>query len=628
MSMTREQRWLTGIALCISMLEKQLNKPLHLPRLPELPHILTEFERHKMTLSNTATPKYYGEFRDRVLRGEIPVPKTIEMEMNRIDALIASPRYYYDDTAIDGFIKYCEDELTLVDGGDFKMLDTFKLWAESLLAWFYYETVSEFVPDETGHHGKYVQVERKRRLINKQYLIVGRGAAKSMYMSFIHAYFLNIDPSSTHQIATAPTMPQAEETLSPLKTAIVRSKGPYFKLLTSGLVSSGKGGRAQKTLLDSTKRGIENFSNSSLLEVRPMSVDKLQGLRSKINTVDEWLSGDVRQDVIAALEQGASKIQDWVVLAVSSEGTARNGVGDSIKMELMSILKGDYYDPHTSIWYYRLDNVEEVGDPNMWMKAQPNIGATVSYETYQRDVARAENVPSARNDILAKRFGIPMEGYTYFFPYEETLVHPIREYWQMPCAMGADLSQGDDFCAFTFLFPLGDGSFGVKTRAYITVRTFDNLPSAGRIKYEEFIREGSLHVMEGVVLDMMEVYNDLDEYILKSEYDVRAFGYDPYNAREFVERWVGENGPYGVQKVIQGAKTESVPLGELKALSENRMLLFDQELMGWAMGNTITLEDTNGNRKILKKRMDLKIDSVAAMVDAWVAYKANSDDFR
>lgn len=581
-----------------------------------------------MTLSNTATPKYYGEFRDRVLRGEIPVPKTIEMEMNRIDALIASPRYYYDDTAIDGFIKYCEDELTLVDGGDFKMLDTFKLWAESLLAWFYYETVSEFVLDETGHHGKYVQVERKRRLINKQYLIVGRGAAKSMYMSFIHAYFLNIDPSSTHQIATAPTMPQAEETLSPLKTAIVRSKGPYFKLLTSGLVSSGKGGRAQKTLLDSTKRGIENFSNSSLLEVRPMSVDKLQGLRSKINTVDEWLSGDVRQDVIAALEQGASKIQDWVVLAVSSEGTARNGVGDSIKMELMSILKGDYYDPHTSIWYYRLDNVEEVGDPNMWMKAQPNIGATVSYETYQRDVARAENVPSARNDILAKRFGIPMEGYTYFFPYEETLVHPIREYWQMPCAMGADLSQGDDFCAFTFLFPLGDGSFGVKTRAYITVRTFDNLPSAGRIKYEEFIREGSLHVMEGVVLDMMEVYNDLDEYILKSEYDVRAFGYDPYNAREFVERWVGENGPYGVQKVIQGAKTESVPLGELKALSENRMLLFDQELMGWAMGNTITLEDTNGNRKILKKRMDLKIDSVAAMVDAWVAYKANSDDFR
>lgn len=581
-----------------------------------------------MALSNTATPKYYGEFRDRVLRGEIPVPKTIEMEMNRIDALIASPRYYYDDTAIDGFIKYCENELTLVDGSDFKMLDTFKLWAESLLAWFYYETVSEFVLDETGHHGKYVQVERKRRLVNKQYLIVGRGAAKSMYMSFIHAYFLNIDPSSTHQIATAPTMPQAEETLSPLKTAIVRSKGPYFKLLTSGLVSSGKGGRAQKTLLDSTKRGIENFSNSSLLEVRPMNVDKLQGLRSKINTVDEWLSGDVRQDVIAALEQGASKIQDWVVLAVSSEGTARNGVGDSIKMELMSILKGDYYDPHTSIWYYRLDNVDEVGDPNMWVKAQPNIGATVSYETYQRDVARAENVPSARNDILAKRFGIPMEGYTYFFPYEETQPHPNREYWQMPCAMGADLSQGDDFCAFTFLFPLGDGSFGVKTRAYITVRTFDNLPAAGRLKYEEFIREGSLHVLEGVVLDMMEVYNDLDEYILKSEYDVRAFGYDPYNAREFVERWIGENGPYGVQKVIQGAKTESVPLGELKALSENRMLLFDQELMGWAMGNTITLEDTNGNRKILKKRMDLKIDSVAAMVDAWVAYKSNSDDFR
>lgn len=581
-----------------------------------------------MTLSNTATPKYYGEFRNRVLRGEIPVPKTIEMEMNRIDALIASPRYYYDDTAIDGFIKYCENELTLVDGGDFKMLDTFKLWAESLLAWFYYETVSEFVLDETGHHGKYVQVERKRRLVNKQYLIVGRGAAKSMYMSFIHAYFLNIDPSSTHQIATAPTMPQAEETLSPLKTAIVRSKGPYFKLLTSGLVSSGKGGRAQKTLLDSTKRGIENFSNSSLLEVRPMNVDKLQGLRSKINTVDEWLSGDVRQDVIAALEQGASKIQDWVVLAVSSEGTARNGVGDSIKMELMSILKGDYYDPHTSIWYYRLDNVEEVGDPNMWMKAQPNIGATVSYETYQRDVARAENVPSARNDILAKRFGIPMEGYTYFFPYEETQPHPNREYWQMPCSMGADLSQGDDFCAFTFLFPLADGSFGVKTRAYITVRTFDNLPAAGRIKYEEFIREGSLQVLEGVVLDMMEVYNDLDDYILKSEYDVRAFGYDPYNAKEFVERWIGENGPYGVQKVIQGAKTESVPLGELKALSENRMLLFDQELMSWAMGNTITLEDTNGNRKILKKRMDLKIDSVAALVDAWVAYKSNSDDFR
>lgn len=580
-----------------------------------------------MTLSNTATPKYYGEFRDKVLAGEIPVSRTIEMEMNRIDDLIANPRYYYDDQAIEGFIAFCNNEMTLTDGADLKLLDSFKLWAESLLSWFYFERVTKFIPDENGHEGKYVQVDEKRRLVNKQYLIVARGAAKSMYMSFIHAYFLTIDTATTHQIATAPTMPQAEETLSPFKTAITRSRGPLFKFLTAGSVHSTSGGNRNKALLTPTKRGIENFSTKSLLEVRPMNVDKLQGLRTKVNTVDEWLSGDVRQDVISALEQGASKLNDWVILAVSSEGTVRNGIGDSIKMELLSILKGDYYDPHTSIWYYRLDEVEEVADPNMWIKAQPNIGKTVSYDTYQRDVARAENVPSARNDILAKRFGIPMEGYTYFFTYEETIPHQKREYWQMPCAMGADLSQGDDFCAFTFLFPLGDGTFGVKTRAYITTRTFDKLPAAGRVKYESFIREGSLQVMDGTILDMIAVYNDLDDYIIRSEFDVRAFGYDPYNAREFVERWVTENGPYGVHKVIQGARTESVPLGELKKLSSDRHLLFDQELMSWAMGNTITIEDTNGNRKILKKRMDLKIDSVAALMDAWVAYKQQLDDF-
>lgn len=580
-----------------------------------------------MTLSNTATPKYYGEFRDKVLAGEIPVSRTIEMEMNRIDDLIANPRYYYDDQAIEGFIAFCNNEMTLTDGADLTLLDSFKLWAESLLSWFYFERVTKFIPDENGHEGKYVQVDEKRRLVNKQYLIVARGAAKSMYMSFIHAYFLTIDTATTHQIATAPTMPQAEETLSPFKTAITRSRGPLFKFLTAGSVHSTSGGNRNKDLLTPTKRGIENFSTKSLLEVRPMNVDKLQGLRTKVNTVDEWLSGDVRQDVISALEQGASKLNDWVILAVSSEGTVRNGIGDSIKMELLSILKGDYYDPHTSIWYYRLDEVEEVADPNMWIKAQPNIGKTVSYDTYQRDVARAENVPSARNDILAKRFGIPMEGYTYFFTYEETIPHQKREYWQMPCAMGADLSQGDDFCAFTFLFPLGDGTFGVKTRAYITTRTFDKLPAAGRVKYESFIREGSLQVMDGTILDMIAVYNDLDDFIIRSEFDVRAFGYDPYNAREFVERWVTENGPYGVHKVIQGARTESVPLGELKKLSSDRHLLFDQELMSWAMGNTITIEDTNGNRKILKKRMDLKIDSVAALMDAWVAYKQQLDDF-
>ncbi len=580
-----------------------------------------------MTLSNTATPKYYGEFRDKVLAGEIPVSRTIEMEMNRIDDLIANPRYYYDDQAIEGFIAFCNNEMTLTDGADLKLLDSFKLWAESLLSWFYFERVTKFIPDENGHEGRYVQVDEKRRLVNKQYLIVARGAAKSMYMAFIHAYFLTIDTATTHQIATAPTMPQAEETLSPFKTAITRSRGPLFKFLTAGSVHSTTGGNRNKSLLTPTKRGIENFSTKSLLEVRPMNVDKLQGLRTKVNTVDEWLSGDVRQDVISALEQGASKLNDWVILAVSSEGTVRNGIGDSIKMELLSILNGDYYDPHTSIWYYRLDEVEEVADPNMWIKAQPNIGKTVSYDTYQRDVARAENVPSARNDILAKRFGIPMEGYTYFFTYEETIPHQKREYWQMPCAMGADLSQGDDFCAFTFLFPLGDGTFGVKTRAYITTRTFDKLPPAGRVKYESFIREGSLQVMDGTILDMIAVYNDLDDYIIRSEFDVRAFGYDPYNAREFVERWVTENGPYGVHKVIQGARTESVPLGELKKLSSDRHLLFDQELMSWAMGNTITIEDTNGNRKILKKRMDLKIDSVAALMDAWVAYKQQLDDF-
>lgn len=580
-----------------------------------------------MTLSNTATPKYYGEFRDKVLAGEIPVSRTIEMEMNRIDDLIANPRYYYDDQAIKGFISFCNNEMTLTDGADLKLLDSFKLWAESLLSWFYFERVTKFIPDENGHEGRYVQVDEKRRLVNKQYLIVARGAAKSMYMAFIHAYFLTIDTATTHQIATAPTMPQAEETLSPFKTAITRSRGPLFKFLTAGSVHSTTGGNRNRALLTPTKRGIENFSTKSLLEVRPMNVDKLQGLRTKVNTVDEWLSGDVRQDVISALEQGASKLNDWVILAVSSEGTVRNGIGDSIKMELLSILKGDYYDPHTSIWYYRLDEVEEVADPNMWVKAQPNLGKTVSYDTYQRDVARAENVPSARNDILAKRFGIPMEGYTYFFTYEETIPHQKREYWQMPCAMGADLSQGDDFCAFTFLFPLGDGTFGVKTRAYITTRTFDKLPAAGRVKYESFIREGSLQVMDGTILDMIAVYNDLDDYVIRSEFDVRAFGYDPYNAREFVERWATENGPYGVHKVIQGARTESVPLGELKKLSSDRHLLFDQELMSWAMGNTITIEDTNGNRKILKKRMDLKIDSVAALMDAWVAYKQQLDDF-
>lgn len=580
-----------------------------------------------MTLSNTATPKYYGMFRDKVLAGEIPVSRTIEMEMNRIDSLISNPRYYYDDTAIEGFIAFCNNEMTLTDGTDLILLDSFKLWAESLLSWFYFERVTKFVPDEHGHGGRYVQIDEKRRLVNKQYLIVARGAAKSMYMAFIHAYFLTIDTATTHQVATAPTMPQAEETLSPFKTAITRSRGPLFKFLTAGSVHSTTGGNRNKALLTPTKRGIENFSTRSLLEVRPMNVDKLQGLRTKVNTVDEWLSGDVRQDVISALEQGASKLNDWVILAVSSEGTMRNGVGDSIKMELLSILKGDYYDPHTSIWYYRLDDVQEVADPNMWVKAQPNLGKTVSYDTYQRDVARAENVPSARNDILAKRFGIPMEGYTYFFTYEETIPHHQREYWQMPCALGADLSQGDDFCAFTFLFPLGDGTFGVKTRAYITTRTFDKLPAAGRVKYESFVREGSLQVMDGTILDMISVYEDLDNYILRSEYDVRAFGYDPYNAREFVERWATENGPYGIHKVIQGARTESVPLGELKKLSSDRHLLFDQELMSWAMGNTITIEDTNGNRKILKKRMDLKIDSVAALMDAWVAYKNQLDDF-
>lgn len=580
-----------------------------------------------MALSNTATPKYYAKFRERVLAGEIPVSHTIEMEMNRIDDLISNPRYYYDNAAIDGFIAFCENEMTLVDGSDLKLLDSFKLWAESLLSWFYYEKVTKFIPNEDGHSGRYVQMDVKRRLVNKQYLIVARGAAKSMYMAFIHAYFLTIDPTTTHQIATAPTMPQAEETLSPFKTAIARSRGPLFRFLSVGSVHATVGGKANRAMLTPTKKGIENFSTNSLLEVRPMNVDKLQGLRTKVNTIDEWLSGDVRQNVISALEQGASKVNDWIILAVSSEGTVRNGVGDSIKMELLSILKGEYYDPHASIWYYRLDDVAEVGDPNMWLKAQPNLGKTVSYDTYQRDVARAENVPSARNDILAKRFGIPCEGYTYFFKYEETIPHNPREFWQMPCAMGADLSQGDDFCAFTFLFPLPTGDFGVKTRAYITTRTFDKLPAAGRAKYESFIREGSLQVMDGTILDMIEVYIDLDEYILRSEYDVRAFGYDPYNAREFVERWATDNGPYGIHKVIQGARTESVPLGELKSLAEDRRLIFDQELFSWAMGNTITLEDTNGNRKILKKRMDLKIDSVAALMDAWVAYKNQLDDF-
>ena len=580
-----------------------------------------------MALSNTATPIYYGKFRDAVIRGEIPVCKEISMEMNRIDDLIANPGIYYDDQAINGFIDFCEQELTLTDGADLHLLDSFKLWAEQVFGWYYFVERSVFEPSADGHGGRYVTKTIKKRLINKQYLIVARGAAKSMYGSLIQNYFLNVDVSTTHQITTAPTMKQAEEILSPMRTAITRAKGPLFKFLTEGSIQNTTGSKANRTKLASTKKGIENFLTGSLLEIRPMNINKLQGLRCKVATVDEWLSGDIREDVIGAIEQGASKLDDYLIIAMSSEGTVRNGSGDTIKMELMEILKGDYVNPHVSIWYYRLDEIDEVGDPRTWLKANPNIGKTVTYETYQLDVERAEKAPAVRNDILAKRFGIPMEGYTYFFTYDETLPHRRRDFWGMPCAMGADLSQGDDFCAFTFLFPLRDGSFGVKTRNYITDKTLHKLPGAMRLKYDEFMREGSLIVLEGTVLNMEQVYEDLDAHIIEREYDVRCFGFDPYNARAFVERWERENGPFGIEKVIQGAKTESVPLGELKKLAEERMLIFDEELMTFAMGNCITLEDTNGNRKLLKKRYDQKIDAVAAMMDAYVAFKLNKDAF-
>ena len=580
-----------------------------------------------MALSNTATPIYYGKFRDAVIRGEIPVCREISMEMNRIDDLIANPGIYYDDQAINGFIDFCEKELTLTDGGDLHLLDSFKLWAEQVFGWYYFVERSVFEPSPDGYGGRYLTKKIKKRLINKQYLIVARGAAKSMYGSLIQNYYLNVDVTTTHQITTAPTMKQAEEILSPMRTAITRAKGPLFKFLTEGSLQNTTGSKANRTKLASTKKGIENFLTGSLLEIRPMNINKLQGLRCKVATVDEWLSGDIREDVIGAIEQGASKLDDYLIIAMSSEGTVRNGSGDTIKMELMEILKGEYINPHVSIWYYRLDEVEEVGDPRTWLKANPNIGKTVTYETYQLDVERAEKAPAVRNDILAKRFGIPMEGYTYFFTYDETLPHRRRDFWGMPCAMGADLSQGDDFCAFTFLFPLRDGSFGIKTRNYITDKTLHKLPGAMRLKYDEFMREGSLIVLEGTVLDMEEVYDDLDAHIVEREYDIRCFGFDPYNARAFVERWERENGPFGIEKVIQGARTESVPLGELKKLAEERMLIFDEELMTFAMGNCITLEDTNGNRKLLKRRYDQKIDAVAAMMDGYVAYKLNKDAF-
>lgn len=580
-----------------------------------------------MALSNTAVPKYYGEFRDAVMSGKIPVCREVEMEMQRIDELIADRGIYYDSEPVEGWIRFCEDELTLTDGSDFVMLPTFKLWGEAILGWYYFEERSVYKPNEDGHGGHYVRKWIKRRLINKQYLIVGRGASKSLYESCHQAYCLNIDTSTTNQITTAPTMRQANEVVLSIKTAITRARGPLFKFLTEGSLQNTTGSKANRMKLAATKKGIENFLTGSLLEVRPMSIDKLQGLRPKCSTVDEWLSGDVREDVVGALEQGAAKVDDWIIIAVSSEGTVRNGSGDTIKMELMKILKGEYRDIHTSIWWYKLDSVDEVGEPDKWLKANPNLGKTVSYDTYQREVERAENAPAARNDILAKRFGLPMEGYTYYFTYEETLPHRRRDFWQMPCAMGADLSRGDDFCDFTFLFPLSNGSFGVKTRAYISELTLMKLPMAMRSKYEQFINEGSLIVMDGAVLDMMLVYEDLDNHMAERSYDVRCFGYDPYNAKDFVERWAQENGPFGIEKVIQGAKTESVPLGELKKLSEERMLLFDEELMTFCMGNCITIEDTNGNRKLLKKRHEQKIDAVAAMMDAYVAYKLNRDAF-
>ena len=580
-----------------------------------------------MALSNTKSPKYYSEFRESVLRGEIPVNREISLEMNRIDDLIANPNVYYDDKAVDGFIKYCENELTLTDGTDLHLLDTFKLWAEQIFGWYYFVERSVYTPGKDGRPGSYIKKLVKKRLTTKQYLIIARGAAKSMYAMCIQSYFLNVDTATTHQITTAPTMKQADEVMSPFRTAIIRARGPLFKFLTEGSLQNTTGSRAERVKLASTKKGVENILTGSLLEVRPMAINKLQGLRPKVSTIDEWLSGDIREDVVGAIEQGASKLDDYLIVAISSEGTVRNGSGDTIKMELASILKGDYQAPHISIWHYKLDDVEEVGDPSTWLKANPNLGKTVSYDVYHLDVERAEKAPASRNDILAKRFGIPMEGYTYFFTYEETMPHRSREFWRMPCTLGIDLSQGDDFCAFTFLFPLSNGSFGIKTRSYISSLTLMRLPGAMRAKYETFIEEDSLHILEGTVLDMMEVYDDLDSFIQRSEYDIRAVGYDPYNAKEFMTRWESENGPFGIEKVIQGAKTESVPLGELKILSEQRMLVFDQDLMSFAMGNAVTLEDTNGNRKLLKKRKDEKIDNVSAMMDAYIAYKANKDQF-
>lgn len=580
-----------------------------------------------MALSNTATPKYYGMFRDAVIRGEIPVCETISMEMNRIDALIANPGIWYDDQAIQGFINFCEKELTLTDGEDLYLLDSFKLWAEQIFGWYYFVERSVYEPSPDGHGGRYVRKRIKKRLVNKQYLIVGRGAAKSMYASCIQAYFLNVDTSTTQQSATGPTVRQADEVLSPIRTAIARARGPLFKFLTEGSLQNTTGSKANRQQLASTKKGIQNFLTNSLLEIVPMSIDKYQGRRDKIVSIDEWLSGDVREDVVGAAAQGASKNEEFLILAISSEGTVRNGSGDTIKMELMDILKGEYNDVHTSIWWYKLDSVDEVANPGMWLKANPNLGKTVSYETYQLEVERAEKAPATRNDTLAKRFGIPMEGYTYYFTYEETIPHRKRDFWQMPCALGGDLSRGDDFCSFTFLFPLANGCFGVKTRNYISSLTLMKLQPAMRVKYEQFMKEGSLIVLDGTTLDMMEVYEDLDNHIVERGYDVRCFGYDPYNAREFVERWEQENGPFGIEKVIQGAKTESVPLGELKKLSEERMLVFDEDLMSFAMGNCITLEDTNGNRKLLKKRHDEKIDAVAAMMDAYIAWKLNKEVF-
>lgn len=580
-----------------------------------------------MALSNTATPIYYGRFREAVMRGEIPVCREISMEMNRIDDLIANPGVYYDDKAVNGFIKFCERELTLTDGSDLKLLDSFKLWAEEIFGWYYFVERSVYVPDPGGHGGHYERKRIKKRLITKQYLIITRAAAKTMYLECLQAYFMTVDKSTTQQVTTAPTMKQAEEVLSPFRTALARARGPVFKFMTMGSIQNTTGAKSDRVKMASTKKGIENFLTGSLLEIRPMTIEKLQGRRDRVATVDEWLSCDIREDPIGAIEQGAAKNEDYLIVAASSEGTVRNGCGDTIKMELMEILKGEYINPHVSIFYYKLDSIDEVAKPEMWLKANPNLGQTVSYETYQLDVERAENSPGARNDILAKRFNLPMEGYTYFFTYEETLRHRHRDFWQMPCAMGADLSLGDDFCSFTFLFPLENGYFGVKTRDYITSYTLSQLPLAMRQKYEEFMNEGTLQVFDGTVLDMMQVYDDLDAYILQSEYDVRAFGYDPYNAKEFVERWAQENGPFGIEKVIQGARTESVPLGELKKLSEQRKLLFDEALMEFAMGNCITLEDTNGNRKLYKQRHDKKIDAVAALMDAYVAWKLNRDAF-